>query len=126
MTSVAPALQPEAPPPTATPTPAIGARPRIAANRRLLVRRFPPPGVAPDFTPDTIDRALGVRSARLKVVAQAAEAEAPTAASAPAAAPAAAAPAPTPAAAPAPTPAPAATPAPVPAQIDPAEDAAAG
>src|SRR5256885_13014474 len=41
MTSVAPALQPEAPPPTALPTLAIGARPRIAANRRLLVRRFP-------------------------------------------------------------------------------------
>src|SRR3954451_18350648 len=41
MTSVAPALQPEAPPPTAPPMPAIGARPRIVANRRLLVRRFP-------------------------------------------------------------------------------------
>src|SRR5690348_11149276 len=41
MTSVAPALQPEAPPPTAPPAPATGARPRIAANRRILVRRFP-------------------------------------------------------------------------------------
>ena len=227
MTSVAPALQPEAPPPTAAPTATIGARPRIAANRRLLVRRFPslgftissgglpywevllftdpslidpanaakrtpsnfyssrqdgglrraaingddvflvpsavlrgfaaampkptaiyytvaayaaidgtgaafpvPPehlaasapsvGVARDFTPDTIDRALGVRSARLQVIAQAAEAETPVAAPVLAPAPAVA-----PAAAPAPAAA-APVPAPAPAQIDPAEDAAAG
>ena len=35
--------------------------------------------VSPDFTPDTIDRALGVRSARLQVVAQALDAQAPSA-----------------------------------------------
>jgi hypothetical protein len=125
-----------------------GASPAFPAPPQLLALDAPSVTVAADFTPDTFDRVLGVRSGRLQVVAQALDAAAPVASTAPAAtAPAppatptngqtpapAIAPQQPAAATPAPiAPAPAAVPpgapsagAPAAAPVDPAVDAAAG
>ena len=90
---------------------ADGASPVFPATPQQIAQSAPFVTVAADFTPDTIDRALGVRSTRLRVVAQSLDTAAVTPGSAPA-----------PAAPPAPaTPAPAAAPKP----IDPIEDAGA-